>query len=276
MSNKRILTVQDISCVGQCSLTVALPILSSCGIEAGILPSAVLSTHTGGFTNYTFRDLTKDMPSIIEHWKSENIKFDALYTGYLGNSEQIESIRAICDELLENNSKVIVDPAMADNGSLYPGFDSAYVEEMKSLAFAADIIIPNITEAALLADYQYKENYDEEYIRNLIHTLHERGAETVILTGVGYEAKDSGVVVSQNGDMKHYRHEKISEGWHGTGDVYASSFVGAYLNGKTVYEAAVIAADYTLECIKNTMSDPSHWYGVKFEALIPKLIDKLK
>ena len=138
MSYRKILTIQDISCVGQCSLTVALPILSAAGMETCILPSAVLSTHTAGFSGYTVRDLTADIPGIAAHWKKENIRFDALYTGYLGSTEQIAYVREIAAELLSDGGALIVDPAMADNGKLYPAFDAAYVEAMKSLAFSAD------------------------------------------------------------------------------------------------------------------------------------------
>lgn len=275
MEYKRILTIQDISCVGQCSLTVALPILSACGIETAILPSAVLSTHTGGFTGYTFRDLTDDMPKILAHWEKEGIKFSAVYTGYLGSAKQIEYVKDIVKNTLTENGKKIVDPAMADNGKLYPGFESEFVNEMKKLAFDADIILPNITEACLLTGIPYKEQYDEKYVKELISALRENGDFTVVLTGVGYKPGDSGVVVSDGKDLSYYRHDKVSEGCHGTGDIYSSAFTGAYVRGKSVYEAAVIAADYTLECIKNTIPDPTHRYGVKFEPVLPKLIERL-
>ena len=130
---KRVLTIQDISCVGQCSLTVALPIISACGLETAVLPSAVLSTHTGGFKDFTFRDLTDDLPKILEHWKKENIQFDAFYTGYLGSAKQIAYVRDILHSVRKKESVNIIDPAMADNGRLYVGFDSAFVEAMKPL-----------------------------------------------------------------------------------------------------------------------------------------------
>ena len=168
MANKKVLTIQDISCVGQCSLTVALPIISACGIETCPLPSAVLSTHTGGFTGYTFRDLTDDMPSIREHWEKENIYFDGVYTGYLGSAEQIGYVKNLTESRLKKGGAFIVDPAMADNGKLYPAFDESYVEEMKKLCFTADILLPNITEACYLTGEGYQESYDEEYIRNLL------------------------------------------------------------------------------------------------------------
>lgn len=276
LAYKRILTVQDISCVGQCSLTVALPILSACGVETAVLPSAVLSTHTGGFTGYTFRDLTEDMPAVAAHWKKENLSFDAVYTGYLGNAGQIAYVKDIFTSLLTENGKRIVDPAMADNGKLYPGFDGAFVQSMKELAFCADILLPNLTEAALLTDMPYKEQYDEGYIDDLLTALTKNGAKTVLLTGVGYTPDTTGVAVLENGKKQYYRHVRIPQSCHGTGDVFASAFTGAYMGGRDLYTAAQIAADYTVSCIRETVKDPTHWYGVKFEAVLPQLVDRLR
>ena len=277
MSDKRVLTVQDISCVGQCSLTVALPILSAAGLETAILPSAVLSTHTGGFTGYTYRDLTEDIPGIIAHWQAEGIKFNAIYTGYLGSAEQIALVKQMFTVLRSDESFVsVVDPAMADRGKLYTGFDAAFVQEMKTLTAAADIILPNITEACLLTGTEYREAYDEAYISDLLTRLRAGGAKTIILTGVGYTTDATGVVVLEGDTPRYYRHRRFPKGCHGTGDIYASAFVGAYLRGKSAYDAAVIAADYTVQCIENTVGDPDHWYGVKFEAVLPFYIDQLK
>lgn len=276
MDYKRILTIQDISCVGQCSLTVALPILSACGLETAILPSAVLSTHSVGFRDFTFRDLTEDIPAIEHHWQQEGIRFQAVYTGYLGSACQIEMVKDICQNLLVPGGKKIVDPAMADRGELYPVFDMDFVQEMKKLVGEGDIVLPNITEASLLTDTEYREEYDEEYICGLVAGIHRLGAGTVVLTGVSYDAHSTGVLVSEQGKQTYYRHELLDRGCHGTGDVYASSFVGAYMHGKTVPEAARIAADYTLACIKNTLDDPDHWYGVKFEPVLGELIEALK
>ena len=276
MDYKRILTIQDISCVGQCSLTVALPILSACGLETAILPSAVLSTHSVGFRDFTFRDLTEDIPAIQHHWQQEGIRFQAVYTGYLGSARQIEMVKDICQNLLVPGGKKIVDPAMADRGELYPVFDMDFVQEMKKLVGEGDIVLPNITEASLLTDTEYQEEYDEEYICGLVAGIHRLGAGTVVLTGVSYDAHSTGVLVSEQGKQTYYRHELLDRGCHGTGDVYASSFVGAYMHGKTVPEAARIAADYTLACIKNSLDDPDHWYGVKFEPVLWELIEALK
>ena len=275
MAYKKILTIQDISCVGQCSLTVALPILSACGMETCILPSAVLSTHTAGFSGFTFRDLTDDMPAIQEHWKKENIKFKAIYTGYLGSIKQIGYVRDILKTMGTDDCVRIVDPAMADNGQLYSIFNQDYVEAMKVLCGEADILVPNITEACFLTDEEYKESYYEGYICNLVEKLKALGAKTVVLTGVSYESGKTGVVVYENGKMEYYKHDKIAKGSHGTGDIYASAFVGALMNDKSVYESAKIAADYTVKCIINTQGDADHWYGAKFETALGDLMKML-
>ncbi len=273
---QKLLTIQDISCVGQCSLTVALPILSAAGQETCILPSAVLSTHTAGFSGFTCRDLTEDMPAIAAHWKKEGITFDAVYTGYLGSTKQIAYVKDIFANLLKPGANRIVDPAMADGGKLYPAFDAAFVAEMKTLVAEADYILPNITEACFLTGTNYRETYDEAYIDGLLDALRAIGAKTIVLTGVGYTPDTTGVVVLEGGEKRYYAHRKISRGCHGTGDVYASAFVGALQNGKSAYDAAVIAADFTVHCIEYTIGDPSHWYGVKFEPLLGELIAAIR
>ena len=275
MSYKKILTIQDISCVGQCSLTVALPILSACGLETCILPSAVLSTHTAGFSGFTFRDLTDDMPAIQEHWKKENIKFRAIYTGYLGSVKQVGYVKDILNTMGTDDCVRIVDPAMADNGKLYSIFNDEYVGAMRGLCASADILIPNITEACFLSGVEYRETYDESYIKMLLDKLSMLGTKTIVLTGVGYAPEKTGVVAYENGDLRYYEHDKISKGCHGTGDIYASAFTGALMNGKDVAEAVKIAADYTVKCIINTQGDADHWYGAKFEPALRDLMDML-
>ena len=275
MAYKKILTVQDISCVGQCSLTVALPLLSACGMETCILPSAILSTHTAGFSGYTFRDLTDDIPKINEHWQKENIKFDAIYTGYLGSTKQIDYVKDLFYTVATDRCLKIVDPAMADGGKLYPAFDEVYVEAMKSLCAEADILLPNITEACFLTDSEYKTTYDEKYILDLTNKLIKLGAKTVVLTGVSYRDGKTGIAVGSDNNYDYYEHDIVSKGCHGTGDVYASAFVGALMNDKSIFDSAKIAADYVVDCIDVTKDDPDHWYGVKFEAVLPKLIKSL-
>lgn len=270
MEYKRILTVQDISCLGQCSITVALPILSACGHETVILPSAVLSTHTGGFGMPHIKDLTEDFQGILNHWKAQKISFDTVYTGYLGNTKHMEYVKEIFDTLLMPGGMRIVDPAMGDHGKLYTGFDENYALAMRDLCASADVILPNVTEACFMTGMPYQEELDEAYVSALMEKLEEI-CPNVVMTGVGYNPGETGVLVSQNGQRWHYVHKKIPQSFHGTGDVFASCFVGAWQQGKTLQEAVAIAADFTATCIERTWKEPAHWYGVKFEAVLPEL-----
>ena len=276
MSYQKILTIQDISCVGQCSLTVALPILSACGLETCVLPSAVLSTHTAGFSGYTFRDLTEDMPAIKDHWVKEGIRFAAIYTGYLGSTRQIDYVSDIFEATAADGCIKVVDPAMADNGNLYPGFDAAFVEAMKGLCAKADYIVPNITESCFLTGMEYRTEYDEAYIDTMLEKLAALGCKNVILTGVSYRPGFTGILVLENGIKKYYEHEMLPNSCHGTGDIYASAFVGALVRGKDALTAAKIAANYTMACIRATAEEENHWYGAKFEPVLGQLIRLLE
>lgn len=277
MTDKRLLTVQDISCVGQCSLTVALPVISACGIETSILPSAVLSTHTGGFQGFTFRDLTDDIPSIVSHWEKEGISFDAVYTGYLGSKRQIALVGDLFERVVKQGGLKIVDPAMADHGKLYTGFDASFAATMAELCAKADIVLPNITEAAMMTGMPYMaEGYDERYIRALMDGMLALGAATVVLTGVCYNKEQIGVAVLEKGEeqISYYFHERLPRNSHGTGDVFASSFTGALVRGRAPLDAARIAADFTVAAMRET--EESHWYGVRFEKVLPQLASALE
>lgn len=272
---KRILTVQDLSCVGQCSLTVALPIISACGIETSVLPSALLSTHTAGFTGFTVLDLTNEFFRITEHWKKEKITFDGVYTGYVLAS-QIDYIKTICNEL--NRGVKVVDPVMADNGSFYYGFDGEFAKKMATLCENADVILPNLTEAAfLLEKTPVLENYDESFIESTCKNLSEKlSVKCVVLTGVSFCDEKLGVAVYNRGEINYYFNERIKRNFHGTGDIFSSAFVGAYVNGKSEYESAKIAVDFTVKSIKNTLDyADKHGYGVFFEKALPSLINDL-
>lgn len=275
MDYKKVLTIQDISCVGQCSLTVALPIISAAGHETAVLPSAVLSTHTAGFKNFTFRDLCGDMPAITNHWVSEKIAFDCVYTGYLGSKEQVGYVLDIFNRVTKKDAIKIVDPAFADGGKLYPIFDMNYVNEMKKLISASDITVPNISEASFLTGIEYKEEYDKEYVIKLMKALCNMGAKSVVITGVGYSKGKTGVAVLENDNYLYYEHEKMPNSCHGTGDVFAAAFTGAVMCGRDLLSSAKIAADYTLLCMKNTIGDSEHWYGVKFEPILKDYIKML-
>ncbi len=272
---KRVLTIQDISCLGKCSLTIALPVISALGSETVILPTAVLSTHTM-FKNFTCKDLSDQIDPIVDHWKSEGVEFDAIYTGYLGTIEQIDQVKRIFDMFRGDDTLVIVDPVMADNGKLYPAFDMEYVKKNAGLCAEADIVVPNITEASFMTGMEYKEEYDESYIKELLSRLNDLGAKTSVLTGVGLEPGKTGVMgyESKTGEYYVYQNNRIDATYHGTGDVFSSTCVGQIMKGKNWRDAMRIAADYTARTIEVTLQNPKKpWYGVDFEATIPELIN---
>ena len=272
--NKKLLTIQDISCFGQCSITVALPVISACGVETVILPSAVLSTHTAGFKNYTFRDLTSDIPAIEKSWHENDLKFDAFYTGYVCEN-QIPPILSIMQNCAAPGAVRIVDPVMADNGKLYPGFSDDFPQKMAKLCNGADYLLPNLTEAAFLLGEECRlENYDQNYIENTIRNLHSLGAKNVILTGVSFEPDQIGCAVSDGNSIQYDFNPRLKRCSHGTGDVFASVFAGALMRGKSPLQAAAIAADVVCLSINATPDD--HWYGVCFEQVIPQLVELLK
>ncbi|MDY6392411.1 MAG: pyridoxamine kinase [Bacilli bacterium] len=270
----RILSIQDISCYGQCSLTVALPILSSLGVETAILPTAILSTHTAGFKGYTFLDLQHELPKIEAHWNQEGIRFDAVYTGYLGNTDDVQVALSIAKGKL-NRGPFIVDPAFGDHGNLYPGFDKAYVESMVNLVREADVLLPNLTEACALLGIPYVERPSKEEIQEIFAKLHLLGVKTIVLKGIGNDETSTGIAVSHNGEIQYYSHPKLPRDFHGTGDVFASVFVGGYLQGLSPIVSGTLAADFVCDAIKNTIDDPAHGYGVKFEPLLTALGEKL-
>ena len=278
MTHKRITAIHDISCFGRCSLTVALPILSAAGIETTVIPTAILSTHTGGFSNYTFLDLTDNILPIAKHWNEEKITSSAVYTGYLGSKKQINIVIEAINLLKNDNTLIIVDPAMADNGALYGGFPEDFPLEMLKLSKKADILIPNITEACMLLGKEYIEGpYDKDFIEQLLTELYNLTGAKVILTGVWLDHKRIGAACYDNGTIDYVFSERIEASYHGTGDVFASVLVASVMNGKTLKEAAQIAADFTFNAIKHTMIlQPNKNYGVCFENELPKLIKMLE
>lgn len=275
---KRILTIQDISCLGKCSITVALPIISAMGVETTILPTAVLSTHTM-FPNFTVKDLTDQLIPITEHWKSQNVKFDAIYTGYLGSAEEIEIAKKIFADFGGDDTLIFIDPVMADNGKLYPAFDMEYAKLNAGLCGEADIIVPNLTEACFMTDTEYREDYDKAYIDELLQKLAKLGAKKVILTGIAFNDGKTGVygLDTVTGETIAYENDRIDASFHGTGDIFASVSVGALTRGLSLNDAFKLAADYTANTIRATLDNPAKpWYGVDFEATIPELVDELR
>ncbi len=274
---KRIVTIQDISCVGKCSLTVALPIISAMGIETAVIPTAVLSTHTA-FKNFTYRDLTGDLPKIAKHWKQEKFNFDGIYTGYLGSIEQIDILKEFFKQFKTPDNFIFIDPVMADNGKLYAGFDAKFVKEMKKLCKMADIIVPNLTEASYMLEKEYKEIYSEQEIKDILIELSNLGPKYVVLTGVSFKDNKLGVMSynKETNEFFTYFKEKIPAKYHGTGDIFASTLVGAITNNNTLEEGLKIAVDYVWETINDTYkTNKKDAYGVNFETKIPYLINRI-
>ena len=272
---KRVLTIQDISCLGKCSLTIALPVISALGVETVILPTAVLSTHTM-FKNFTVKDLSDQIEPIAKHWKDEGVTFDAIYTGYLGTIEQIEQIKTLIRTFKTEDTLVIVDPVMADNGKLYPAFDMDYVKKNAELCAVADIIVPNITEASFMTGIEYREEYDTGYIKELLSALNDLGAGISVLTGVSTQPGKTGVMGydRSTGEYYTYQNQRIDASYHGTGDLFSSTCVGEIMRGKDWRDAMRIAADYTAHTIEVTLKNPKKpWYGVDFQATIPDLLE---
>lgn len=275
---KRILTMQDISCLGKCSITVALPIISAMGVETVVLPTAVLSTHTM-FKNFTYTDLTEQLPDIVKHWKSENVQFDAIYTGYLGSEKEMEIAKVIFKEFKTKDNFVFIDPVMADNGKLYPAFDQEYIKQNAGLCAQADIIVPNITEAAFMTNMAYKEIYDEKYIQEMLHRLAKLGPTIIVVTGVSLRPGKTGVYGydTRTDSYFTYQNDHVDATFHGTGDIFASVSVGAIVQDIPMDKAFKMASDYTAKTIEVTMQDPKKsWYGVDFETTIPELVETLK
>lgn len=269
---KRIVSIQDISCLGKCSETVALPIISSMGVETTILPTALLSTHTA-FDNFTFKDLSEEIYKIIKHWKEQKFQFDLIYIGYTGNNRILDLVLYIIKEFKTENNIVVFDPAMADNGRLYAGIDESILEKMKEVCKLADYIKPNLTESALLLGKEYRGDYTIEEIENLAKELKQLGTKNVIITGVTKGNKMG--AVGYDGEQYYSNFEtKYNVSYHGTGDIFTSTLSGSLVQGKTLMEAITIATKFTTECVRLTYEDEiGTKYGVNFEQAIPYLVN---
>ena len=287
---KRVLTVQDISCVGKCSLTAAIPVISAMGIEVCPLPTAILSNHTA-FSSFSFLDLTDKIPEILNEWKKQGFHFDAIYTGYLGSIKQIDLVHKILDEFAQNDTLVVIDPCMADNGKLYTGFSQDFVKQMAKLCGRANVILPNMTEACFLVNQDYDIfTHTNESITKLMEKLLSLGANHVVLKGVDFSSDKIGVAycsqklfdnnfsTNENNmeDMNIYFHHRYDENFHGTGDVFASAVTGALVLKKDIKDAVKIACDFVQESIECTLLNPNYnWYGVDFESALRNLPKKL-
>lgn len=281
MELKRVAAIHDISGFGKCSLTVALPIISAAGIETSVIPTAVLSTHTGGFTGFTYRDLTEDIMPIVDHWKTLNIEFDGIYTGFLGSFEQVHLIEQTIDKLKTEKTVVVIDPVMADNGELYSIFSKDFPKEMAKLCKKADLLIPNLTEASLLLEEPYMEDgtYTQADIEGLLKRLSDLCQGDVVLTGISFEPEKLGAAVYERktGKIEYAFTKRIEGYYHGTGDIFASAVTSGVLNGFTLVQSAQIAVDFTAAAIlrtKNAGTDIR--FGVNFEQEIPSFLKALK
>lgn len=266
----RVLAVNDLSCLGKCSLSVALPILSGCGAEAVSLPTVLLSTHTGGFTGYTRTDLTADYNAILAHFEALEVSFDAVYTGYFSGEEQIDRLLAFlqkCPDTLK-----VIDPVMADNGRLYAGFDESYLPAMRRLLAQADVATPNLTEACLLCGLPYRERITAQEAEDLLARLREFGVKDPVITGVRTKEGGIGYVFSEHGETAFLQYKEEHRLLHGCGDVFASALTGFLLGQKSFADAVRLAAEFTRLCITKTLdagcTDP---YGLNFEPLLPLL-----
>lgn len=277
---KRVAAIHDLSGFGKCSLTVALPILSAAGIETSALPTAILSTHTGGISGYTYHDLTEDMRPVMKHWKSLDIKFDAIYTGFLGSFEQLDIVKEFFDAFRQEDNLILVDPVMGDNGKLYTVFTREFAAGMRMLCQKADIIVPNLTEAALLLDEPFHPGpYTHAYIESLLRKLGALGPQKVVLTGVYFKEDELGAATyDRTTDTIDYVFtQKIPGYYHGTGDVFASALLSALLNDFSLIDAAAIAVHFTTDSIRRTYKAKTDYrFGVNFEQSFPDFLKELK
>lgn len=266
---KRVAAIHDISCFGKCSLTVALPVISSAGVEVSVIPTAMLSTQTGGIDGYTFHDLTEDIIPVADHWKSLGLKFDAVYTGFLGSFQQIGIVSEVIGKLADKDTMIIVDPVLGDCGELYSVFDDRFPAEMKKLCMKADVIVPNMTEAFLLLSKEYKKGpYDFDSVCRTMKELSELGPEKIVLTGVESEDDLIGTAFydKKTGKCQSYMKKRINDRFHGSGDVFASVLTACLVKGSTLKAAAETASDFTYDCLirtKNAGTDLR--FGVNFE-----------
>ncbi|MBQ4641452.1 MAG: pyridoxamine kinase [Oscillospiraceae bacterium] len=267
---KRILVIQDLSCVGSCSLTVALPILSAMGIRCSVLPTAVLSTHTA-FPDPHTRDLTEDIGPVCDHWQSVGASFDAILVGYLSDPRQAE---AVLDVMLAFDCPVILDPVLGDRGKLYTGITPEHIAAMADLAAMAQVVLPNVTEAAFLTDVPYQEQTDGQYLRMMLEKLCRMKTRTVIITGTSPSQDQTGFAGILKGEgLFSYRADRRTISSHGTGDMFSAVFAGAYLLGKDPVEAGELAAGFVERVLDAT--EEASPFGANFESQLPWLWQQL-
>lgn len=273
--NKRILTIQDYSSVGRCSLTAALPILCACGHDAVGLPTALLSTQTYGIEGYTFTDLYSNMLPSYEHWKKLGINFDCLYTGFLGSMDTLAATTEIAVDLKKKGALIAVDPAMAENGKLYSVFDDKYRDGMFELCRMADIVMPNFTEGRMLAGLKMYLEPNEPNARMILKILHHNGFKRVLLSGIHTDDGRQGTATLDNGVIALQMNTNFNEYIHGAGDCLSSAFIGKLLAGVPMNKAAQTAVDFCKSCIEISLKEKVDLrFGLLIERVLPMLINR--
>lgn len=273
---KRVFAIHDMSGIGKCSLSAAIPIISALGVECNPIPTAILSSHTGEMEGYTFRDLTDDLTAYVNHWKTLDIKPDCIYIGYLASLKQIETVKYIINSFADSETLFICDPAMADSGRLYTGFDDDFVSNMAQLCKTADIITPNLTEAALITKTEYKPDADEEYLNDIIEKLKEYTKRYIVLTGVNPDKSKTGCLIYDKLSDKtvFLASEKYPGTYYGTGDIFTSVLCGCTVNGIDIFRSAEIALEFTSKSVKETyINQTDTRFGLAFEKFIPLLTE---
>lgn len=270
--------INDMSCLGRCSLTAAMPIISACGIESVPLPTGIFSAHTE-FEGFVKEDLTDDIDKISNHWKSLGERFDCIYSGYLASCKQAESVKRFLLDFKKSDTLYIADPVMGDNGVFYKGIDDSFISEMRFLCSLADIIVPNVTEACMLTGMEITENYDMSFIKELLISLRNLTAARIVVTGVDFDDGQIGCAVydSLMGRANMFFTPKSEGRFPGTGDVFASALTAAVMNGKDFFDAVQIAMGFTCKCVETTLeTDTDRKYGLCFESEIKNLIKSVK
>ena len=275
---KQVLAIHDLSCVGRCSLTVALPVLSAAGLHVSVLPTALLSTHTGEFTGYTCLDLTEEMAKIYAHFQTLPLCFDGLYSGFLGCWEQLALVEDVFAHYRRADTLLLVDPVMADHGKLYATYTETLARDMGRLCHQADVIVPNLTEAAILLEDSYHEKPSFPQVESMLRALHKRyGCRQAVITGIlrdgllGAAAYDAA-----SNQVFFHGQAPLDRVFYGTGDVLASALLAGLMRGRSLAQATTLAVDFTYQSMLHTLDNglPLR-YGVAFEQALPMLVRSL-
>lgn len=277
---KKVAAIHDLSGFGRSSLTSIIPILSSMKVQVCPVPTAVLSSHTGGFEGYSFLDLTDYMEQHIAHWKSLNLEFDCIYSGFLGSPKQMKIVADFIDFFGHKNNLTVVDPVLGDNGKLYGTMNNEMVEEMKKLISKADIITPNFTEVTFLLNKPYKKEISEAEVKEWLVELANMGPKIVIATSVPDEnshkadRKTNVIAYDKENDVFWKVSCKyIPASYPGTGDAYTSVVIGSLLQGDSLPIAIERGVQFITQCILAS-------YGFKYPnregVLLERMLDVLK